>query len=76
MVLNIKWELHYYHLGHQHKTSVCFEFDVFLFRINKGTNYTMRPDDFVNMMKMVGYLEMTDIMDFYLLVCVLHIVFK
>ena len=36
----------------------------------------MRHDDFVNMVEMVGYLEMMDIMDFYLLVCVLHIVFK
>ena len=54
---------------------MCFS-EVFLFRINKGTNYTMRHDDFVNMVEMVGYLEMTDIMDFYLLVCVLHIVFE
>ena len=45
-----------------------------MFRINKHTNYIMRHDDFVNMVEMVGHLEMMDIMDFYLLVCVLHIV--
>ena len=44
--------------------------------IAKGTHYTMRHEGVVDMVEMVGYLEMMGIMDFHLLVRVIHIVYK
>ena len=41
---------------------------IFKYFIAKGTHYTMRHEGVVDMVEMVGYLEMMDIMDFYLLV--------